>query len=275
MNFQAARLYYRIALPFTHPLRKNPIVVHQMGKVGSSTVCASLKRAEPETPVFQVHYLSHEGLRRVESANLTAARRVPPAHIWESKYLQSLLAEGKERRWRVITLVREPISRNVSAFFENIYLRFPDFDQRVKRGSLDVQALIGEFVDGYNHDIPLNWFDEEMKSVFGIDVYETPFDSSLGYSIIDSDRVTLLILRLEDLVRCAGDALSRFLALRGFGLVSANVGGKKGYGPIYDEFIESIRLPQALVDRMYASRYARHFYTPEEIEGFRQKWISH
>jgi hypothetical protein len=36
--------------------------------------------------------------------------------------------------------------------------------------------------------------------------------------------------------------------------------------------LEKLKFPKSFVDRNYGLKYARHFYTPEEIVEFREKW---
>jgi hypothetical protein len=50
-----------------------------------------------------------------------------------------------------------------------------------------------------------------------------------------------------------------------------NTGEGKQYGEIYRSFLHAVQLPKSYVNSMYSSRYARHFYTPEEIDAFRTR----
>lgn len=87
-----------------------------------------------------------------------------------------------------------------------------------------------------------------------------------------NDNFELLVMRLEDLTRCGERAIGEFLGLGSFVLRSANVGDEKRHAAVYRQFKESIVLPQWYTDRMYDSRFARHFYSEQEIGGFRRKW---
>ena len=46
--------------------------------------------------------------------------------------------------------------------------------------------------------------------------------------------------------------------------------GVRGAGT--GEFLAAVRLPAAVLDQAYASRYARHFYADSELERFRRRW---
>ena len=79
------------------------------------------------------------------------------------------------------------------------------------------------------------------------------------------------MLRLEDLNRVGQKVLSDFLNLKQFRLVQANVGEQKEYSDLYREF-KKLPLPASYLEKMYASNYARQFYTDEEMRSFSQKW---
>jgi len=43
-----------------------PILIYQMGKVGSTTILKSLKNAQIQNPVYHIHFLSSDGIRNAE-----------------------------------------------------------------------------------------------------------------------------------------------------------------------------------------------------------------
>ena len=45
-----------------------------------------------------------------------------------------------------------------------------------------------------------------------------------------------------------------------------------GYAENYRRFIETLRPPKDYLDQMYDSRFARHFYSRDEIVSFRARW---
>ena len=92
-----------------------PILIYQMGKVGSSSIYFSLKSLYSNT--YHVHTLNSKILANLK-AQYNVKDRGLPGHWSASDMILSnnLLAEPL----KIITLVREPINRNFSAFFENI-----------------------------------------------------------------------------------------------------------------------------------------------------------
>jgi hypothetical protein len=54
--------------------------------------------------------------------------------------------------------------------------------------------------------------------------------------------------------------------------VDANVASAKAYSTLYRDFMDAIVLPNEYVKKMYASQFAQHFYTAEEIARFTARW---
>jgi glycosyltransferase involved in cell wall biosynthesis len=249
-----------------------PIVVHQMGKVGSKTVEASLKACDLGVPVCHSHFLNN--LERLEK-NVKASRPNPVqslAKIRSAKELRKILLGTGYIRNRVITLVRDPVARNVSAFFENLTEFFPNFYELRASGRLRLEDLITTFLTRYEHDIPLRWFDVQMKPVFGIDVFAHEFPRDRGYMVYHGEGASLLLMKLEQLKACAAPAMREFCGVENFVLRNANVGEEKEYRDTYRDFLDAVELPREYLDRMYESKLVRHFYTEGEIAGFRARW---
>lgn len=116
------------------------------------------------------------------------------------------------------------------------------------------------------------WFDSQLKAVFDIDVFSSEFPKEKGYHIYRGERADLLLIRLENLNDCYRETFKEFLGIQDFRLINVNRAQDKAYYPVYRDFIENADLPADFVDKMLASEYARHFYSPEEIAGFRAKW---
>jgi hypothetical protein len=248
------------------------ILVHQMGKVGSSSVVASLKNAGLDVPIYQTHFLNRERLD-ARLTNLRSSGQALDYHLIVSQHLRRQLDEGlRGKDWRVVTLVREPIARNISAFFQNLEEYLPDWSSRFHSGSLTLEEVMDTFLNDYPHDIPLTWLDLEIGHVFGIDVFSSDFPRSKGYQVLEGENVALLLMRLENLRECYGDAFAALLGMGRFELKNANVAKDKDYWNAYEEFKEAIVLPPDYVRRMYESEYTQHFYSAEEISAFRTRW---
>jgi len=275
VNYYLAKVYYGIYLRISTFFKKTPIIVYQMGKVGSKTVVKSLEKVNLRVPIRHVHWLTKDGLDNYENRTKSIYRSHPGKHFWVGHHLRKQI-DGRLncKAWNIVTLVRDPIARNLSAFFHTLDLWYPNFNTQYRdQPQSDLcKELVNIFLVKFPHDIPLIWLDSEMREVFGMDVFSSKFPTSKGYKIYSENMTTLLLIRLEDLNRRASEAFSNFLEIEGFSLVKVNVPEQKEYGHIYQKFLEVVNLPESYVDYMYSSKYARHFYTEEEIESFRNRW---
>jgi len=288
-NYRLARAYYRHRLKsLDRQFPQAPLIVYQMGKVGSSTVVKSLHEAGLRRRIYHVHFLTPELIEKYEIRRrkyLRTERSGDLRHIWQYKHLRDrLLNEKCEERWKVITLVRDPVARNLATFFEHISvvseaedewkLESAEYEFCIKVRKSDLLPLVDLFFEKCRHDNPSIYFDREFKPVLGIDLYDEEFPSAEGYKIYQTDSFDILLLRLENLNTVAEPALKRFLGLEEFALVNANIGEEKDYADVYDKFKNQIRLPTHYLDRMYTSKFTRHFYTDEEIAVFRKRWTA-
>jgi len=254
---------------YGHKRDRRGIMIYQFGKVGSASVYLSLSRLGRE--VYHAHYLQADILTAEIKDKMNAGEEIP-SHLSEILYL---LSSFRKRKWDIISMVRDPLTRNISAFFQNLHIYSPSYKDRELFMRLApeerVDRLIREFFDYYVHDRAFHWFDDQMKTFLGFDVFAHPFDRSNGYSVYEWDGHRLLLMQTERMSGLAS-VIGDFLGLSGFELSRDNVGEAKDYGEIYKKFRERIRFDEAYLDRMYNSRLARHFYADEDIEAFRRKW---
>jgi hypothetical protein len=209
------------------------------------------------------------------------------SRIWMYRYLSKLLRKRLDhRKWKVVTLVRDPIARNVSSFFETLLVEQGQSDGLYKISADirspycfditvnidDISELIRLFIEKFDHETPLIFFDQQIKSILGIDVFADEFPKSKGYMIYKEKQVELLLIRLENLTDCAEAAFREFLSIDGYVAKNANVGNEKIYAPLYKKFKSTIILPDTYINNMYSSKFIRHFYSDEEIKEFKTKW---
>ena len=175
--------------------------------------------------------------------------------------------------------MREPIGRNVSAFFHFVSGARDSIDKT----HLPVSELGRLFLDNpeqkvasknqvfLDHEQPLEWFDVNIKKYFGIDVYEKPFPE-IGMSTYVSGNVELLAMRIDVDDVEKERAIREFLNYPAFKLINTNVGSAKDYSSLYSEFKKNVRLPAAYIEKMCDSKYFRHFYTDDEIRKVGDFW---
>ncbi|MCF8055236.1 MAG: glycosyltransferase [Desulfocapsa sp.] len=262
-----------------YQLEENETVylIYQMGKVGSSSIYKALKEHYPSVPIYHIHFLEPTRLR--DSITWHNENNFPqlPEHLLVSKKLGKLLSENKEKiKWKIISLARDPISLQASIIFQNLEEAFSRIIDREKdhvdmeKATVMVEEFLSDYATRESHFV--NWFDNEIKEVFRIDIYDYPFDQERGFSIIEKDNVDILLLKFEKLNECFTDAFFQFSGSKNIQLPHANIGSDKQYGDDYRELTNALKLPGSLCRDIYATKLVQHFYSPQEVDIFMNKW---
>ncbi len=287
-SYHSARAYHHLTL-----WRRNrrysqaPLLVYQMGKVGSKSVAKSLHADALRRPIHHVHFLAEQRVKELERERRPLFRTPDEKklkRIWEYQYLRRRLAKRKSTdRWKIVTLVRDPVARNLSTFFEEIRVveRHSDKVWKIHSDRYGFDAtvdldnpenLFELFWRHCQHNRPLEYFDTEFKPLFDIDVLASPFPMDRGFQIYPGRGVDILLIRLENLSSCASVAFKEFLDLNDFELSDTNLAKDKEYAQLYSQFKQAIPIPTSYLDKLYESRFSQHLYSAAEIAQFRQKW---
>jgi hypothetical protein len=278
-NPHVATAWWRMHVRLAEVRGRESVVVYQMGKVGSSTIVASLRAQNPRRQIHHVHTLTRKGIADAEAVyhaierntgeNVTARSR----HLWSSRYLRTRMQRPLQgEKWKIITLVREPIARNLSSFFQTIDYPLPNFMARYEAGELSLDTVREVFLQQFDHGQVLRWLDEEVQRALGINVYTEDFPQARGYQIYAGEQCDLLLLKLEKLNECAAQAMHEFLGIEDFTLIKTNVAREKEYADAYRRLRNQLQLPDYYIRTIYASQYMRHFYSRAEIAEFTAKW---
>lgn len=187
------------------------VLVYTMEKVGSSTVMRALK-----------------------SAGHVAGR----AYAGNIKTLDLSFYDA------FVTMVRDPIARNIAQMFET------------------------EMEQGVDNITPLVWFDDWLYPVLGIDVYATKFPKTKGWKIYDGK---LLVIKTGKLSDSLAEALTALCGEADYEVDHRAMGSVK-FGPKYTEYIKSAAFDPEFLDQMYGSKYVKHFYLAKEVQKFRSRW---
>ena len=236
-------------LAFERKLRlATPVLIYQMSKVGSLSVHVSLQQQYHGAVVHTHHFGAYHPDPQV--------RRL---HRWTF---------AESRPINVISLTREPVSRNVSAFFQC-------FEQMTGSPYSEAQFSLDElkaiFLTKYWHDHPAGWFDKHIRGNLGIDVFAKPFPGE-GFSMHEQGNVRLLVIRSEIDDAAKVRAICDFLDLPALQLSNTNIGDEKDYAATYKAFKRDVKLPIEYVERMCASNYFQHFYDETTKVAVLAKW---
>lgn len=228
-------------------------------KTGSTTICTSLSFRYPYNRVHSVAWMSQEdkiNLKRWNKKMIIGMREA----ISENISLVYQLRESQALLWEWI---------NPQKAFD--YYIVDSILNSAKRRNENQYGFEEEF--GYPM-LMQSWFEDELETGLGINIYDYPFDKEAGYQIIKVDECEILLYRLESM-NSLEKVFGEFLGIENFKFIKDNEGKFKWYNDSYQNFKKYVTMPQEYIDISYNSKYMKHFYTEEEILKFREKWEKH
>lgn len=242
-----------------------------MGKVGSKTVVKSLKKNN-NIAALHVHFISSGGIAWAKNFynKQLGIKNAFINHLEVGSALHKRI-NNFDTKWKIITLVRDPVAKNVSQYFNWLNL----FNKNLHNYSLDI--LQKNFILNFSEktklgNIPLTWFDQELFANFNIDVFSVPFPKDKGYKVYTGEKADVLVIRLENLDTCFEEAINIFMGIEYVSLNNENDGAETEFGNWYARFKNEVCIPESYLSHMYSSKYANHFYTEKEIEEFSASW---
>lgn len=253
--------------------RDGDVLVYQPGKVGSSSICSSLYAAG--VSVTHLHMLTDAYIYDLVPETPWTPEPHELALITEASRLCTTRIR-RNKRLKIISPVREPLSRDYSQFVYHLGERFGD-------GALPPFVdLLEACADGIRRRATQNgksrygyqfeWFVREMKAVFGVDVYDESFSQEAGFVIIRHPNVEILLVKLERLNDLA-PIVGQFAGAKDFQLVSTNQASQKQYKNLYSAMRRRLRLPADIVSLYYQGNpLMDHFYSEQEKARFLASW---
>lgn len=233
----------------------NPIVF-TMGKVGSTSVSTAIRRGGLGCMDF--HVLSKNFLlNRVKGDALEG--NLPSRNIVDSLYFHKNNIIKLPNLY--ITLVRDPIARNLSAYFQN----------QVFGNIENPETIARHFCDHYNHTYPLSWFDREFNDNLKINVYDHYFDPSIRYLHVPEK--SLLIFRSDCSDELKSSVLTEILETP-VRIERVNVGTEKSYSKLYIATVAQVRriIRHSLKEMLLSHKFTTHFFSSDEVNDFRDYW---
>lgn len=214
----------------------------------------------------------------------TFMRRTP--QWWENnrefiearKLMDETRGKGKVR-WKVVTMVREPLARYLSACFQNLSQRFRpqsgiegDYPEdevllHIQQDMARNSCVSGDAFTSYL------WLISNIVNVLPLHFFRYEFNREAGYQIYSSPDVDLLVMKVERLDDIHGQAFYEFLGLRDFHLRHHNIGStREGSGALYEKMKREVSFPEEAVNFLADSFFMRYFYLEDEIARFKDKW---
>lgn len=248
------------------------VLVYQMGKVGSSSIEASLEHAG--IPSWHLHtFDDNEEFQMYRNSDdvacffdwpIRAAYKLTLSH--RKRILQ------KRDHLKIITLVRDPVATVVSRFFQDLHIQFIA-GKKNEAIHGDIDATLRHLTDAFETQLRLEyftgWFDRELKRRFGVDVLAHIQHPGQNHWRIEQGGRDVLLMKCEAINQSAS-VLADFLAKPGFQLQSSNEAANKWYSALYQRFKETY--PFERLFHLYDAPIYRAIYSEQEIAQFKNKW---
>ncbi|MRG85070.1 putative capsular polysaccharide synthesis family protein [Salinibacillus xinjiangensis] len=256
-------------------LQKDIVLIYQMGKVGSTSIEETLEKS----PLYIEHAHSLRSPMTYEMfKRFSSTRYYLPLLSRLRQKINGVVKKvifNNKKNIKIISLVREPISRNISMFFQDIHI--PIFDMAKyyngrKDGDVSLETLKDLYFSKLNHKYGVTWFENEFEKTFGINIYDYEFDKEKGFTTISQKGIDIMVIKMEKL-GILEEEIGNFLEMKNFKLSKANISGRKWYSELYIKFKEEFSPSEEYVDSIYNNLYMEHFYTEEEIKKFKEKWL--
>ena len=214
-----------------------------MGKVGSSSIYRTLKKNN----FFTIHTHSHE----------------------EAEYII------KKYRGKIylITGIREPLTRNISAFFQNINNKNNKYwyiGNKIELKKLNVGSLIkifNERVDLHIREIVAPWFDNFYKIC---KVKKEDFISASNIYTFNKDNLEIIIYKLENFKDFEEYFFKRFSDIFPFNkFYQENLASSKDYSNLYKEFKRLYFIDNEKYQNLYSQiDHISDYYDAAEIYNY-------
>ena len=243
-----------------HEIPRKVPVVYTMGKVGSSTISTSIENAG--LACHDIHTLDSTRLSQLaQSAAKDGTFPAPPECV-SMAWRERLFIHPSKCFY--ISLVRDPVARNLSAFFQNL-----KYYQSSSAHESNPNKAFSNFLRDYHHSIPITWFDREWKKFLNIDVYSKPFPKGKKYFLSKSILLFRIDCPLQTMSKVLTHALGNEIVVN-----TANSSETKDYSDLYRSVRDVASFTPEYLDALYDTKFARHFWTEEEISILRAKWLS-
>ncbi len=207
------------------------------------------------------------------------------------------------KKIKIITAVREPISQNISGLFQRIGTGgdslskqfvldnftpeknkidnfYSEYKEIFIKNNSNVQTLFDTMLNNtvyqentsYNFSIIQKFIPLFCENI--LDLLSHPFDQEKGYAIMKEGNIEVFVYQLEKLNSIVPE-LSAWVGVPFDKLEKSNVGEDKWIGDSYKQAQKHLKITQEYFDKCYNEPYVKHFYSPEDIEKFKERWRPH
>ena len=240
------------------------IVVFTVGKVGTLSVCASLEKSgfkhiHPHSLYFTwpgIYFLEVDKSRRERFVfRLRTCLKRIKVRLWKSIVPQI----------RIVSGVRDPFSRSISAYFEQVHYNggIPS--------NWSYEDILVDFESRTDFFAQDKWFLNELSQFMDINIYDTPFDTAKGYCEFNNGKINALVYRIDMLSNMSG-ILSNYCGGE-LNVIKVNDSSDNEVGARYLDFKARYRYPVALAKSIMESKSFSYFYSQAERERFFDMYV--
>lgn len=223
--------------------------IFQPGKVGSHAISAAIDGKYPGG-ALHLHWPTDLALY----------------FPWSTLAYPAIINRLRPQRLRVISAARDVVSYVLSGAFQ--YLSTVPAEGGKGLNAESVRTYLDASFE-HNCRVLENWFDHQFYC--GMDIYAHGFDHERGFVRVSNEVIELFIYRVESLSGLDVE-LGGFLGINEFQLQRINDAASKVYWKDYCDLFDHYVVPCSLLERLYSSRYMRHFFSGEERERQMERW---
>lgn len=248
------------------------VLVYQMGKVGSSSIEHTL--GERNIPSYHIHtFDDHEEFHMYHNK-----KDVSKFFDLKNRTIYRIILNHRKRilqkreQIKIITLVRDPIATVLSRFFQDLHLQFIE-GKKNDAIHRDIATTFKHLEHCFDNNINLNyfadWFDNELKRNFHLDIMNQQVDNRQLFFSFSNKRAQVMLIKCEQL-SALDKEIGEFLNLDDFVLKNSNEAKNKWYSNVHQYFKQHYDFSKLFY--MYDLPLYRHVYSEQEREAFKAKW---
>jgi len=247
-------------------LNGRTIIIYQMAKVGSSTIYKALKHVDIANT--HLHYMGKNRLIKRKKSR----KMVTPILKFAELIRIGCFKTRHKKPKKIISLVRDPIARNVSLMFNLLHILIYEYRLDNKHVKEEFQVMLENILLNYvNTEESYKWFSTELKKSTGVDIFEFPFDKERGYCRIEKNGFDILILRLDKMSELS-NVIEEFVGVPSLVFKDENKGEDMWYSDIYQDFRNKFIPSSDYIDCCYNNKHMDYFYTTNEVKALKDKW---
>jgi len=256
------------------------VLIYQQGRVASTSVYESIKSLRLPYPLYHVHTLSARAAeKKIEQLKQKGGKIY--RYLFVGKQLDHALKNkdltSQTAPWKIISIFRDPIEIVLSIHFLNIENNIHEFLN--ESGQVDKNKALKYYENLFTHDDPAgwsvcNWFDEVFLDETGVDVFSSPFDCEKGYTVINTQKFDILLIKFEDIKKAYKYGAAELFDLHPteLKLQHANLHRNDRYSDVYKYVKENLKFTPEFCEKVYSTKLIRHFYSPNQIDELIRKW---